>query len=116
VQFVGSDTVSSVSETIFIQGHIRELKKKLSCSFHLERAVFMEASREDNHGLPYAQAFAYLLCTHARFQRSWFVALLVGRGGGGDTNYPEHQICVKVTVLISYTDRRRIFKMSFEML
>ena len=75
-----SDTVSSISETIFVQGHIRELTKKLPFSFHLELEIFMEASHEDNQGLPYAEEFAYLPCTHARFPRRWVVALLLGQG------------------------------------
>jgi len=37
----------------------------------------MELSHEDNHGLPYAQVFAYLLCRHVGFQRRWIVALLL---------------------------------------
>ena len=101
MQFVESDTVSSVCETIFAEGHIRELKKELSFGFHLERRIFMELSHEDNHGHPYAQAFAHLLCTHVRFQRRWVVALLLGQGG--NKKYPEHQIRRKVTALNSYT-------------
>jgi hypothetical protein len=101
IQFLLSDTVSSISEMISIQGHIRELKKNFPSSFHLERAIFMEASHEDNHGLPYAQPFVYLLCTHARFQRRWIVALLLGQGG--NTNHPEHHIYRKANALNSHT-------------
>jgi len=82
VQFVESDTVSSVSETILMRDHIRELKKKLHLTLQSERAIFLEHTHKDNHGLPYAQAFAYLLCTHARLGRRWVVALLLGQGGG----------------------------------
>ena len=60
---------------------MRELTKTPPFSFHLEYAIFMEASHEVSQGLPYAQAFTYLLCTHARFPRSWIVALLPGQGG-----------------------------------
>jgi hypothetical protein len=44
----------------------------------------MEASHEDKHGLPNAQAFAYLLCTRARFPRRWVVAVLLGKDKGGN--------------------------------
>ena len=81
MQFVESDTVSSVCETIFIQGHIRELKKNLPFGFNLERRIFMELNHKDDHGLPYAQAFEYLLCTHVRSLWRWVVALLLGQGG-----------------------------------
>jgi hypothetical protein len=63
----------------------------------------MEASHEDNIRLPYAQAFVYLLCTHARFPRRCAVALC--RVKGRNTNYPE-QICRKATAVNSYTVRR----------
>jgi len=39
----------------------------------------MQISHEDKHGLPNAQEFAHLLCTHVRFQRRWVVALLLGQ-------------------------------------
>jgi hypothetical protein len=87
---------------IFIKGHIRELTKNLPSSFHLERAIFKEASHEENHELP----FAYLLCTHARLQRRWIVAQLLGQDKGGNTNYPEYQISRRGKALNSYTVRR----------
>jgi hypothetical protein len=60
---------------------MRELTKKLPFSFHLKRSIFTETSHEDNHVLPFAQAFASLLCTHARISLSWMVVLLLGQGG-----------------------------------
>jgi len=41
----------------------------------------MEVSHEDNHGLPNAQAFAYLLCTNAVSREEWVLALLLEQGG-----------------------------------
>jgi hypothetical protein len=80
VQFLDQILYHQSFETIFIKGHITELTKRLPFSFHLERAIFMEASHEDNHGLPYAQAFAYLLYTYAEFPRNWIETLLLGQG------------------------------------
>jgi hypothetical protein len=70
----------------------------------------METTHEENHGLPYAQAFD-LLCTHARFTRSWILALLLGQGGKHALS--EHQICTKLTALNSYTVRRIRIKSGF---
>jgi len=73
----------------------------------------MEASHENNHGLPYAQAFAYLHCTQARFPRQWIETLLLGQDQGGNTNYPAHQICRKGNALNIYTVRRIKIKNGF---
>jgi len=81
VQFLDQILYHQSFYTIFIKGNITELTKKLPFSFHLERAIFVEASHEDNHGLPHAQAFAYMLCTHAWFPWRCVVALLLGQGG-----------------------------------
>jgi len=39
-------------ETIFVQDHTRDLTKKLPFTFHLECAILVETSHEDNNGLP----------------------------------------------------------------
>jgi len=65
----------------------------------------------NNHGLPYAQVFAYLPCTHARFLGAGLRLCCWDKGG--NTNYPKHNICRKVTALNSYTVRRMKVKNGF---